>query len=437
MDFSLEMTAEKIYDSRTREYFKEVFSSYQNGNYRSAIVMLYSVVVSDLVYKLLDMRDIYNDETATSILKQIEAKQTAKPASSDWETFLLKEINTQTELINGADLFHLESLRTERHLAAHPVLNQNYLLLAPTKETVRAYIRTSLETVLIKPPLLTKKSFFFFIAEVGRVYEQMSDLNKLDTYLNNRFFKNITPLIELTYFETLWGFVFHKEDAACEKNREANLMVLDILYKRQPQEILGQISERPDKFGERVNPLHIKYLAYFCYFNPEIYKKLRSSEKILIEQKSNQDYKIKALAWFTFSAMKDYTNWIKTEPAFKNVWQVEMYDTIQNIYGILINQDLTKEAIDIFTYFYEHSSSYDRSDSLWPYLQGLLSNMNKKDLTALLNAIDQNAQTYHRKKAAEDHKALKKRADEIMGKGYDYRKHFPNYGPAFSIIKYD
>ena len=42
--------ADDIYFSKTREYFKEVLSSYANGNYRSAIVMLYSIAICDILY---------------------------------------------------------------------------------------------------------------------------------------------------------------------------------------------------------------------------------------------------------------------------------------------------------------------------------------------------------------------------------------------------
>ena len=38
-----------IYFQKTREYFDEVLSSYANGNYRSAVVMLYSVAICDLL----------------------------------------------------------------------------------------------------------------------------------------------------------------------------------------------------------------------------------------------------------------------------------------------------------------------------------------------------------------------------------------------------
>lgn len=61
-----------IYFSKTKEYFKEVVSSYINGNYRSATVMLYSVAICDILFKLQELKDMYNDSVATRILQKIE-----------------------------------------------------------------------------------------------------------------------------------------------------------------------------------------------------------------------------------------------------------------------------------------------------------------------------------------------------------------------------
>ena len=68
--------SEKIYFTKTKEYFQEVISSYSNGNYRSAVVMLYSICICDLLYKLQELKDIYNDSTAINILQTIEATRT-------------------------------------------------------------------------------------------------------------------------------------------------------------------------------------------------------------------------------------------------------------------------------------------------------------------------------------------------------------------------
>ena len=49
--------SENIYFPQIRGYFKEIVSSYDNGNYRSAMVMLYSTIVCDLLLMLMYGRE--------------------------------------------------------------------------------------------------------------------------------------------------------------------------------------------------------------------------------------------------------------------------------------------------------------------------------------------------------------------------------------------
>lgn len=82
--FSLEGFADDIFFAKTKEYFKEVLSSYQNGNYRSSVVMLWSVAVCDLIYKLEYLIDVYRDATATDIINEMTRIQAQEPFSSAW-----------------------------------------------------------------------------------------------------------------------------------------------------------------------------------------------------------------------------------------------------------------------------------------------------------------------------------------------------------------
>jgi hypothetical protein len=50
-DYSIELAAERIVDPRTKRYFAEVYGCYASGHYRSAVVMLWSVVVTDILFK--------------------------------------------------------------------------------------------------------------------------------------------------------------------------------------------------------------------------------------------------------------------------------------------------------------------------------------------------------------------------------------------------
>jgi L-ribulose-5-phosphate 3-epimerase UlaE len=70
-EFSLENIAENIHFGKTKVYFTEVLSSYHNCNYRSSVVMLWSVSVCDIIYKLQYLVDLYADSAAKEILDEI------------------------------------------------------------------------------------------------------------------------------------------------------------------------------------------------------------------------------------------------------------------------------------------------------------------------------------------------------------------------------
>lgn len=69
-EYSIEQRAAQIFDARTKEYFAEVLSCYVAGNYRSAVVMLWSVAVCDLLFKLQNLVDLYADAKAKDSMLQ-------------------------------------------------------------------------------------------------------------------------------------------------------------------------------------------------------------------------------------------------------------------------------------------------------------------------------------------------------------------------------
>ena len=157
-DFSVDLQTERIYSAKTREYFEEVIKSYYSESYRSAVVMLYSIVIADLLYKIEDLKELYGDINAIAILDEITSLQKRNPNSPDWESKLIELIKEKTNLLEPADFLHLVTLQKHRHLCAHPVLTEGYELYRPNRETARAHIRNMLDGVLVKPPLQEKYS---------------------------------------------------------------------------------------------------------------------------------------------------------------------------------------------------------------------------------------------------------------------------------------
>ncbi|MEI8631600.1 hypothetical protein P4S72_04740 [Vibrio sp. PP-XX7] len=74
-NYELESLKEQIHFGKTQDYFEEVMLAYQIGAYRSSVVMLWSVAVSDVIYKLQYLVDLYNDGAANDILELVRSIQ--------------------------------------------------------------------------------------------------------------------------------------------------------------------------------------------------------------------------------------------------------------------------------------------------------------------------------------------------------------------------
>ena len=161
-EYSIEQRATQIFDARSREYFSEVLSCYAAGNHRSAVVMLWSVVVCDLLFKLQHLVDLYGDAKAKAVLTDIGKLQEDNERSPVWETKLVESVAEQTQLLDIAERENLLHLQRQRHLAAHPVVNANFQLHRPNRDTARALIRSALDGLLTKAPILAKHYFNYW-----------------------------------------------------------------------------------------------------------------------------------------------------------------------------------------------------------------------------------------------------------------------------------
>jgi len=192
-NYSIDALTERIHSSKTRDYFKEVILTYYTGAFRSCIVTLYSVVICDLVFKLEELRDIYNDDAARKILKEISDKQQSNPKSPDWETEILELVKQRTTLLELFEVEAIYQLQKQRHLSAHPVLTESSVLYTPNKETITAHIKNMLEFVLTKPPFFSKKLATAIIIDLSENKDRLISTSDLRRYLEAKYLKNARP----------------------------------------------------------------------------------------------------------------------------------------------------------------------------------------------------------------------------------------------------
>ncbi|HCE3561048.1 TPA: hypothetical protein NG644_001437 [Vibrio parahaemolyticus] len=408
--YELESLKENIHFGKTKDYFEEVMMAYQVGAYRSAVVMLWSVAVSDIIYKLQYLVDLYNDGAANDILESVRNIQNENARSSSWELGVIDQVFSNTKLIDTAEYENLKYLQKQRHLCAHPVLKGNLDLHSPNKETVRALIRNTLEDLLSKPPFYTSKVISEILEDLSEAKDALNTHVKTKRYIESRYLNRMSIDVEFALFRTLWKLTFKLDNETCEENRLTNLSVIRIITRRHRSQIGGLISDDRDYYSNIAGSGQpLDYLTYYLSVNEIFYDLLTEDAKLKIQYASENTEVGKTCGWYTRGTLDDHfeylKEWIESEeyPKYsENQWRtvLELSDS---------EEWETKYAILVSAY-YAASRSFDTADSR--FTQCILPNLkyfNEESALFFLDKADTNPQVYRRSRAYSDHKKVKER----------------------------
>lgn len=413
-DFSIDMMSRRIYDHRTRRYFREVHTSYTTGNYRSAVVMLWSIVVCDLLFKLDELVSMYVDNTARAILAEVETKRQGNPKSPEWEMHLVSLVAQRTELLSSSEFSNLMHLQNHRHLSAHPVLTQDEVLFSPTADDTRAHIRNALEAVLTKPPIMTKKVFDTLVEELERVRNLLPDDPSLSSYLESKFFPHFVPSVSVSVFRSLWQLVFVKIDELCDANRAINFRTLCILHRRQPEVTEAAIRDEPRRFSGIVpdgDPF--RFLISFLQRFPSVYQLLDEGTRTIIVNYSKQGINSYCRCTFIHESLAACL-----AGALERVAGGD-HALLPETFGELLSAVVTPAEVGLLAQLgqtlYTSSWDYDTANATFDAMvKPLLDRYDEDQIRHLLTGIEGNAQTYERRRAAADHILVRQTAEQLI-----------------------
>ncbi|HQO09068.1 MAG TPA: hypothetical protein PLK90_02905 [Clostridiales bacterium] len=447
-EFIIEDEIKKIPNIQTKEYLKEVLSSYHNGNYRSAIVVLYSVVVYDLMNKLILLDEIYSDNNAKRIIDKIKNEQKLKPTSSDWEKTLLQEIKDSTELINDVEFHRINELVKERNIAAHPLIDNGNRLINPTPENVRNHMRNMFEIVFEKEALLCKKIIDEFLKNTTDYFERVRT-EGLEDFLNVRYYSRINKPVREKLFESLWKLTFILDNSECEKNRYLNVFCIKTLTEKHLEDFINLIKQNSQKFNnikpsnfscsindKAINQGSSRITALTSYISkyPEIYNVLDSTVKNYIQIEANKNISLFTVAYFLSNSIEAHISKIEEihdkiliEP--NGYVNVNLYDCIQedalmqlyNRSKIVLSQIQVKTFLinycgKSFTY-YSALSTYDN------IISKILNDFDNSDFELLFKLINENGEFYNNNEIYRITKQLKDKSSKILGPNFDYTKY--------------
>lgn len=393
---------ERIKNISINSYFKEVISSFYNGNYRAAVTTLYSVVICDLVLKLHELKDRFNDKRAQGILADIEKRQINNPTSPEWEKILVEEMHKSHYIIDTAALTHIQALQNERNLCAHPVLKDSLELYIPNEDIVRGHIVNSLTDVLTKSSMDGNGKIYSHLIEDLEIHrDTFLKPNDVAKYLNSKYFNHINNTEEeFRIFKQLWKFVLFLKNPQADVNRTVNRWALYTILERHPKEIQERIIAEIGDFENRLNVEDksiVNNLIKVFNLIPEVFKHISLDKQHLINAK---------LTYFNFNEVALF----KVDDIESHILGLKKISITNSNYLIkfLCNSDNLQLAVEFALSQFSLCSCYNDADEVCEeiILTGL-KNFSDLQLITLLKIINENSQIYERRKARANNREIK------------------------------
>lgn len=390
---SIDELMNHIHDARSKECMKEVLSCFYSDNLRSAVVMLYATVVSDLYYKILDLVAIYNDAGAKQIKQYVDNEWQCHPKLPTWETEMPKMCWERKKILTNDSYAHFCHLQDERNLCAHPVITRNDLY-RPSFATVQGFIVDMLTGILCKPSFLSKRLIDTFTDDIESASKNFPNEEGLKRYINAKYLEKIdNEGEEYGLFKSLWKFTFKKTDDHSKENRKANLSILTLLLERHQRFVESMIKKDAEYYCASVNiddSYCIKSFIRFVNVYPSVYSSMTDDFKMKIEQKINAKSNLQAMAFFLSSDPLVHAK--KVDSDIETNIGLYMYDYLKQNAG-------DADARDFVIEVYGNANSYDAADDYFDNLiESILGDMSEEQLVKLIEYSNNNGQIYGRRK---------------------------------------
>ncbi|MFD1067619.1 hypothetical protein [Oceanobacillus locisalsi] len=412
MTQSIDSLKEKIYNHKTKEYFKEVFQSFVNGNNRSAVVFLYSVLLYDLYAKLEELSSVHNDKKAKETLEKVNQIQEDNPTSSEWENVLINRIDEQTELFEKGEKTDIEHLKKKRNLSAHPTIH-TLTLYNPDSHTVQALMYNVLQSVLIKPPYFTKDVFENLIHDLKTREDSDVPISKqeLKSLIKNRYIKHLSKEKQELIFTNLWKFVFNLINDDTNNNRDINFKALSVFYNECSLDIEQVVRGKQGKF--RVKKPLLSVLIKFIAEHPEVFNVLEETTQVEIKDHVETNIEARIYAFFLHDSFDNHIKDLREYFTSISDIKVGLAEGINNLKVFAEESNALNQYFEFIIYLYYKSHSFDEANTKFDLLLDFLDEFNEEQLKDLLTKANENTQCYGRGRGPRDHSFVIKKVKEF------------------------
>lgn len=388
---------DQIYNAKSKVYFEEVLSSYNNRNYRSTIVMLYSVVIYDIIAKLKELGEIYEQEWANKIIKEINKIRIENPKSPDWEKILIDRISNQRDFLSLSIIEEINHLREIRNQCAHPAIDNNDELFTPTRYEADALLCRMLNEILTIPAMFTGKVTDYITEQISKIAGYSEFKWKDRPQLSKSFIKYFNRMNDKVFekvFQDMWKLTFWVSNEECDKNRFANMIFLDIMLSERHALLIQAIKDKNEYYNKISSDAEIdRYLSILIYRNNYLLPLMDSTTITFIKNSKSVKEDVQLFAWFAFDSLEDYIDNLSVQKNLHKYSEIIIDNYKNDTRFIRVKEYFKLKIIDI----YLNSSTFDYADRNFnEFIYPLQDELTKDNVLYIIQKSEENSQLTRR-----------------------------------------
>ena len=206
----LEGLITNVRDPGSRDIILEAVKAYRAGALRSAIILCWIAVFSDLIAKIRELGDSGN-RAAIGYVDQLDKNIDNPQKMLQSERAIVKECACTFLILDGHDRKLFERLREDRNACAHPLLAGRDGHFTPTPELVRAHLAQALDRLLIRPPAQGKEALVRLWRDLQEI-RLPSDWRMAVELLCDRYIEPGTETLRRAITRGAINGLLHRED---------------------------------------------------------------------------------------------------------------------------------------------------------------------------------------------------------------------------------
>lgn len=152
----LDELLQSVRNRYAQEYLKEAVIAYRAGAYRAAVTSTWISICVDIIQKIKEL-SIGGDAAAAKLELRLDAIQASDIRGMlDFENDILRIAHEELGVISLIEKTHLERVKEDRNICAHPTFSTDGSQFIPHPELARAYIVQAANYLLVNAPLKGK-----------------------------------------------------------------------------------------------------------------------------------------------------------------------------------------------------------------------------------------------------------------------------------------